>query len=82
MPHVTTPHRFSIQVSAQQFYLDFHGKPFSSLETSVCCLVRVLKVEVMKTSQGASMPSPDFTELPSCPVCLERLVSGVGPVLN
>ncbi len=64
-----------MQDSAEQFYKDYHGKPFNSLESVACWLVMVIKVEVMKTSQGATLPSPDFVELPSCPVCLEKLVN-------
>lgn len=45
------------------------------MEKTVCQLVFVKKVELRKSSQGGSLPSAGMTELPSCPVCLEKLVS-------
>ena len=36
----------------------------------------VSRLEILKSSQGAALASPGLTELPSCPVCLERLVCG------
>ena len=45
------------------------------MEKIVCQLVFVKKVELRKSSQGGSLPSAGMTELPSCPVCLEKLVS-------
>ena len=65
-----------LQSSAEQFYATYNGQRFNSLEKTVCQLVYVSRVEIMKSSQGAALPSPGLTELPSCPVCLEKLVSG------
>ena len=73
-----------LQDSARQFYLKFNGQPFNSIESAICRLVFVQRVEITKGSQGATLPAPggrDVVELPSCPVCLERLVGGVVIVL-
>ena len=64
----------SIQASAEQFYSTYNGQLYNSIEKAVCQLVYVSKVEIKRSSQGASLPSAGMVELPSCPVCLERLV--------
>lgn len=65
---------FTLKDSAGHFYARFNGQPFNTIEAVKLEMVFVLRVEVMKTAQGAALPSPDLIELPSCPVCLERLV--------
>ena len=40
----------------------------------MCQLVYASRIEIVNTSQDSSLNS-GLTELPSCPVCLERLVS-------
>ena len=70
----------SCKDSAKQFYLKFNGQPFNSIESVLCRLVFVQRVEITKGSQGATVPAPggrEVVELPSCPVCLERLVGEV-----
>ena len=39
-------------------------------------------VEAVRSSDGASQPVAGLTELPSCPVCLERLDDSVNTVLT
>ena len=34
----------------------------------------VSRVDMLKSSEGTSLTLSGLTELPSCPVCLERLV--------
>ena len=48
---------------------------YSSLERRVCQLVYASRIEVIKTGGKSSQHNIGLTELPSCPVCLERLVS-------
>ena len=66
---------FFPQSSADQFYTSYNCRLYNSMEKTVCQLVFVKKVELRKSSQGGSLPSAGMTELPSCPVCLEKLVS-------
>lgn len=42
----------------------------------------VSHVEAVRSSSGASQPIAGLTELPSCPVCLERLDDSVNTVLT
>ncbi|KAK9813824.1 hypothetical protein WJX73_000232 [Symbiochloris irregularis] len=64
---------FSGQSSADAFYLAFNLKPYSSLEPQeVCHLVFVKDVQIA-SDDDTSLPSPGQRELPTCPVCLERL---------
>ncbi|WIA10155.1 hypothetical protein OEZ85_010359 [Tetradesmus obliquus] len=62
---------FAGQQQADSFHADFHGQPFSSLEPDILC--RLVFVRSVEAPQGT-------TELPTCPVCLERLdehISGI-----
>ncbi|XP_072379020.1 BRCA1-associated protein [Diabrotica undecimpunctata] len=65
--------------AAVEFYLTFNGTPFSSLEPdSICRIVWVSKVEWAHDG----VPPPGHTELPICPVCLERMDESVDGVLT
>lgn len=70
---------FHDQKTADDFYNDFNGKPFSILEPEILC--RLVYVKDVELSSGSpKSPVAGHTELPSCPVCLERLdehISGV-----
>uniref|UniRef100_A0A1I8IVP2 UBP-type domain-containing protein n=1 Tax=Macrostomum lignano TaxID=282301 RepID=A0A1I8IVP2_9PLAT len=56
---------------ADQFYSAKHGEPFSSLEPELtCCLAYVAR---RPGSRGAQFPVRELVELPTCPVCLDRL---------
>lgn len=82
--------RFESQRWADDFFRDFNGKPFCLLEPELLCrLVFVRDVEcqqaggeqqgTQQAQQGPRAP-PGTTELPTCPVCLERLdehISGI-----
>ncbi|KAL8591582.1 hypothetical protein ACOMHN_055549 [Nucella lapillus] len=74
--------KFKDQSSADEFYLYFNSRPFNSIEPDICHLVYVVNLEVMKESEGASRPIPGLTELPNCPVCLERMEESVDGVLT
>ncbi|XP_018562105.1 BRCA1-associated protein isoform X2 [Anoplophora glabripennis] len=65
--------------AAMEFYLTFNGAPFSSLDPdSICRIVWVSKVEWAHDG----LPPPGHTELPICPVCLERMDESVDGVLT
>jgi len=70
-----------LQLSASEFYSTFNGVPFNSLETDFCChLVFVSRVELLR--EGGSVAPVAHTELPTCPVCLERMDESVDGILT
>lgn len=74
--------RFQDQVSADIFYQEYDGKPFNLLESEVSHIVYVSKAEAVKSSQGGYLPVTNLTELPNCPVCLERMDESVAGILT
>ncbi|XP_038059947.1 BRCA1-associated protein-like [Patiria miniata] len=84
----TTPNQYMVlikfkqQKDADEFYAEFNGKPYNSIESSVCYLVYVSRVECMKASEGATLPVPGLTELPTCHICLERMDESVDGILT
>ncbi|KAK2711727.1 BRCA1-associated protein-like [Artemia franciscana] len=74
--------KFKCQESANQFYDAFNGTAFNTFETNICHLVYIARVEVQKSSEGASLPLGGCTELPTCPVCLERMDESVDGILT
>eukprot|EP01087_Luapelamoeba_hula_P019453 TRINITY_DN6450_c0_g1_i1.p1 TRINITY_DN6450_c0_g1~~TRINITY_DN6450_c0_g1_i1.p1 ORF type:complete len:581 (+),score=84.97 TRINITY_DN6450_c0_g1_i1:154-1743(+) len=70
--------QFREQILADQFFTTFHGKQFNSLEAQLCHLGFVQSVEYVDVSVGeGAFPAYNQTELPTCPVCLERLDDSV-----
>lgn len=74
--------KFKTQEMADEFYSAFNNTHFNSIESDVCHLVYVAKIEAMKSSEGAGLPIPGLTELPNCPVCLERMDESVEGILT
>jgi len=73
---------FRSEHSAVNFYTSFNGVPFNSLEPTSCCnLVFVSHVESV-TEGEAQIPPALHTELPTCPVCLERMDESVDGILT
>ncbi|KAG8268242.1 BRCA1-associated protein [Homalodisca vitripennis] len=72
---------FRSQQSAVGFYMSFNGVPFTSLEPTTCNLVFVSHIESV-TEGEAQIPPALHTELPTCPVCLERMDESVDGVLT
>lgn len=72
--------KFRNQKSADEFYSNFNEVPFNSIEPEVCHLVYVAKVETIK--DDAYLPVAGHTELPTCPVCLERMDESVEGILT
>ena len=69
---------FKDTAASLDFYKCFNGRRYNSFEDHVCHTVFVSKIGVKHKTEGAALPIAGTTELPSCPVCLERLVS-LGP---
>ncbi|XP_033218355.1 BRCA1-associated protein [Belonocnema kinseyi] len=70
---------FRNSAPASEFYETYNGAPYNSLEPdAVCHLVFVSNVEVGDNG----MPIAGHTELPSCPVCLERMDESVDGILT
>eukprot|EP00112_Aurelia_sp_Birch-Aquarium-sp1_P014949 Seg3267.2 transcript_id=Seg3267.2/GoldUCD/mRNA.D3Y31 product="BRCA1-associated protein" protein_id=Seg3267.2/GoldUCD/D3Y31 len=74
--------KFKDQRSADGFYKDFNGKPYNMLEPETARLVYVAKMESVKSSEGGYLPVSGLTELPTCPVCLERMDESVEGILT
>ncbi|XP_014278960.1 BRCA1-associated protein [Halyomorpha halys] len=69
--------------SVQMFYQNFNGIPFTSMDPDWCChLVFVSKVETISEIEGGSIAPVSHTELPTCPVCLERMDESVDGILT
>ncbi|KAM7511526.1 hypothetical protein LguiB_010401 [Lonicera macranthoides] len=61
------------QLTADGFYCNFNGKRFKPSEAEVCHMYFTQSVEYADLAEIACAPPPGFIELPTCPVCLERL---------
>ncbi|KAK0188935.1 BRCA1-associated protein 2-domain-containing protein [Armillaria mellea] len=68
---------------ATEFIEAYNGKPFNSMEPEICHVVHVLSVNIEtddhvshSISRLTSGPGSSY-ELPTCPVCLERMDSAV-----
>lgn len=70
---------FRTSQAAREFHGAFDGVPYSSLEPNALCHTAwVSRVEWAKDGS----PPPSHTELPTCPVCLERMDESVAGVLS
>ncbi|KAL6513139.1 hypothetical protein OROGR_020625 [Orobanche gracilis] len=65
--------RLESRLAADGFYGSCNGKRFKPPEVELCHLHFAQSVEYSDSAEIACAPPPDYTELPSCPVCLERL---------
>ncbi|XP_077863309.1 BRCA1-associated protein-like [Saccoglossus kowalevskii] len=74
--------KFKDQTLADEFYKTYNGQPYNSIEPEVCYCVYVSGVETAKESEGSCLPIPGLTELPTCPVCLERMDESVDGILT
>lgn len=76
--------KFPELAAASEFVEAYNGKPFNSMEPEICNVVRILSVNfapddiLSQTIARIGSPgSADVYELPTCPVCLERMDSAV-----
>lgn len=74
--------KFRTQKQADDFYLHYNAKPFSSLGAEVSYIGFIKQVQFIQPAQAAIFPSELLTELPTCPVCLERLDASESGVLT
>ncbi|CAL8091235.1 unnamed protein product [Calicophoron daubneyi] len=74
--------KFRSQEETDQFYFTYNNTCYRSLESEVCQLMYVSHVETTHPSAGKAFPVKDLLELPSCPVCLERLDEPVQGILT
>ncbi|KAF6202465.1 hypothetical protein GE061_004866 [Apolygus lucorum] len=69
--------------SVKDFFTSFNGIPFNSMEPDFCChLVFVSRVETLSEDEGGSIAPASHIELPTCPVCLERMDESVDGILT
>lgn len=75
--------KFTNPADAADFVEVYNGKPFNSMQPEICHVVHVLSVQVEPDdtlSQAISRMNSTFgpaQELPTCPVCLERMDAAV-----
>lgn len=74
--------KFRRQEEADEFYKAFNGIRFNSIEQEVCHLVYIARVETTKEEEAGCLPLEGHTELPTCPVCLERMDESVDGILT
>ncbi|KMZ76024.1 Ubiquitin carboxyl-terminal hydrolase [Zostera marina] len=70
------------QRSADIFYRKVNGWTFPPADEDVCHLMFVSSVEFTDAPHIASIPPTGCTELPTCPVCLERLDQDTGGIVT
>ncbi|KAI5082038.1 hypothetical protein GOP47_0001781 [Adiantum capillus-veneris] len=70
------------QSTADDFFKHYNGKPFSSFEEEVCHVLFTADVHYTASAVEASSPPVGLTELPTCPVCLERLDQHISGILT
>ncbi|EPQ56439.1 zf-UBP-domain-containing protein, partial [Gloeophyllum trabeum ATCC 11539] len=74
--------KFRKAEDAAEFAEAYNGKPFNSMDPEICHVVHVLSVAIEPDDQISlaisrlSVPEGAY-ELPTCPVCLERMDSAV-----
>ncbi|MBA0604281.1 hypothetical protein Godav_016953, partial [Gossypium davidsonii] len=70
------------QSAADAFYFSLNGKRFSPAEAELCHILFTHSVEYTELGEIASTPPVGFTELPTCPICLERLDPDTSGILS
>nr|GAT42956.1 predicted protein [Mycena chlorophos] len=71
--------KFSDPTRASEFIEAYNGNPFNSLEPETCHVVRVLSVTMEADDPALALfaSTQSLYELPTCPVCLERMDAAV-----
>ena len=72
---------FRDQTDADDFFVEYNSKRYTSFEEDVCC---VIYVESLRLNDGTEkrLETANEREIPSCPVCLERLDSHISGVVT
>ena len=71
--------KFKIKEAAHSFFIAYNGKRYNSLEKGICQMSYISRVEIVKPPLRGVRKG--LVELPSCPVCLERLDDSVLTIL-
>ncbi|KAM6580109.1 hypothetical protein CsatA_003883 [Cannabis sativa] len=74
--------RLMNQVTSDGFYCSLNGKKFSPGEAEVCHILFLHSVDYTESAEIAGTPPDGSAELPTCPVCLERLDSDTSGILS
>ncbi|KAJ1443910.1 Zinc finger, UBP-type [Sesbania bispinosa] len=74
--------KFVDQFAADGFCSNFNGKKFSPGEAELCHILFLLSVEYSEYAEVAGTPPAGYTEIPTCPVCLERLDPDTSGILT
>lgn len=74
--------KFENQKSADDFYRHCNRRPFSSLEAEICHVLFTADVQYIGSIEHAATPPTGLTEIPTCPVCLERLDQHISGILT
>ncbi|KAI1303193.1 BRCA1-associated protein [Halotydeus destructor] len=74
--------KFRTQRSADDFFTTYNGKHFNSIEPEICHMAYVARVESFKEVNEPTSPLSAHGELPTCPVCLERMDEDVEGILT
>lgn len=61
------------QLSADGFYCHFNGKRYRPSEAEICHLYFIQSAQCFDYAEEANAAPSGYIELPTCPVCLERL---------
>jgi BRCA1-associated protein len=83
----TSPNRYMLlilfreQDHANEFYVTYNGKSFTSIAPEVCHTVFVRQVDIVPKKSEIFPPS-GHTELPNCTICLEKLDPAVSGLLT
>uniref|UniRef100_A0A1J3HBD2 BRCA1-associated protein n=1 Tax=Noccaea caerulescens TaxID=107243 RepID=A0A1J3HBD2_NOCCA len=72
----------SDQSAADGFHKSLNGRKYAPSEAEVCHILYVLSVEDTEFDELAASPPAGFTELPTCPICLERLDPDTSGILS
>ncbi|KAF8582718.1 zf-UBP-domain-containing protein [Ramaria rubella] len=75
--------KFRTTEEAKDFSQEYNGRPFNAMEPEICHVVNILSVEI-EANDATSLAISRLTtaqgntyELPTCPVCLERMDAAV-----
>ncbi|KAF2610924.1 hypothetical protein F2Q70_00010973 [Brassica cretica] len=72
----------SDQAGADGFHKNLNGRKYAPSEAEVCHILYVLTVEHTEFDELAASSPVGFTELPTCPICLERLDPDTSGILS
>lgn len=75
--------RFLDSATAQAFFQEHNGQPFCSFEQEIVWkLLFVDKLEFLDDPATTGLSKTGETELPTCPVCLERLDENISGIVT